>query len=401
MPNSTKPAGRRKPTKPYRDFPLFPHATGRWAKKIRGKLRYFGYWSKSPDGDWQQALDLYQEQRDDLHAGRTPRVKGDGLTVAELCNRFLTGKRNLLASNELKRRTFHDYFAVCEKIVGAFGQNRLVADLASDDFERFRAALAKGRGPVILANEMRQIRMVFKYGFDAGLIDRPVRFGPAFKPPSKTVLRRARQKNGPRLFEADELRRILDEAKQPIKAMVLIALNATFGQTDCANLPISAVDLESSWLTFPRPKTAVERRCPLWPETVTAIHEAISVRPNPKDATDDGLVFLTKYGYRWVRDNDNGIKIDSVGLQFGRLLRRLDLKRPGVNFYSLRRTFRTIADECRDQPAIDLIMGHAASVSDMGAVYRQRISDARLKAVVETVRAWLWPDRDCESESIG
>ena len=40
------------------------HAHGWWAKKIRGKLHYFGRWD-GPDGSWQQ----YPDQRGDLHAG--------------------------------------------------------------------------------------------------------------------------------------------------------------------------------------------------------------------------------------------------------------------------------------------------------------------------------------------
>lgn len=63
-----KPA---KPKKPRPEFPLFLHATGRWAKKIRGQMHDFGPW---PDPD--AALTKYLEQKDALHAGR--RKVGEG-----------------------------------------------------------------------------------------------------------------------------------------------------------------------------------------------------------------------------------------------------------------------------------------------------------------------------------
>ena len=63
---------RVKPSKPYPDFPLFPHATGRWCKKINGKFAFFGPW-ENPHG----ALERYLAERDALYAGFVPRANGE------------------------------------------------------------------------------------------------------------------------------------------------------------------------------------------------------------------------------------------------------------------------------------------------------------------------------------
>jgi integrase len=71
------------------------------------------------------------------------------------------------------------------------------------------------------------------------------------------------------------------------------------------------------------------------------------------------------------------------------LLRKLNLKRRGIGFYTLRHTFRTWADETRDQHAIHRIMGHA--IPGMSGIYVEEISLDRLRAVVEHVRLRLFP----------
>jgi len=374
-----------KPDKPYPDFPLFPHATKRWAKKIRGKTHYFGPW-----GDWEAAWNLFQDQREDLYAGRTPRANRDGLTVKDLCNRFMTAKEIQRDAGDIVPRTFADYLATCKVLVDSFGKKRLVDDLATDDFEQLRKSLAETRNPNTLGNEIQRIRTCFKYGYDAGLVDNPIRFGPTFKRPAKRILRALRQKKGRRMYEADELLKLIETATQPLKAMILLGANCGFGNQDCGTLPLSALDLEAGWIDFPRPKTAVERRCPLWPETVEAIREAIATRPKAKLDEHKGLVFITQYGHPWA----TGTADSPVTKVMLKLLKRLDIHRPGLGFYALRHTFETIAGGSRDQIAVNHIMGHVDQ--SMAGVYREHIEDARLVAVTDHVWNWLFAEEEGE-----
>ena len=381
------------PQKPFPDFPLFAHATGYWAKKVRGRLVYFGRWD-DPDG----AVQRWRAEKDDLLAGRTPgHTPATNVTLRDLVNAFLTTKRHAVDAGDIVERTWHDYHKTCSRLLAALGKHRAVSDLMPRDFELYRGSLVKGTkskardnqrkgwGPTSVGNEVQRVRVLFKYGYDAGLLERPMRFGQGFKRPAKKVLRQVRQAKGLRMFEPADIRRMLQVAGTPMRAMILLGINCGLGNADCAALPLSALDLEKGWLDFPRPKTAVQRRCPLWPETIAELKAAIAARPTPRTTEDERYLFVTKYGAAWGKSY-----VDSpISKEMAKILQKLGLKRPGLNFYALRHTFETIGGESRDQVAVDHIMGHAPHAGDMSAVYRERISDARLIAVVEHVRGWL------------
>ena len=258
--------------------------------------------------------------------------------------------------------------------------------LDAEDFEKFRARLAKTMGVVALATEIQRARVVFRFAYLQRLVHQPVRYDD-FKPPSKKTLRLARHAKGPRMFEATDLRNLLDRAGTQLKAMLLLGINCGMGNSDVGHLEFRHANLETGWVDYPRPKTGVLRRCHLWPETVAALSAAIAARPEPKDAGHAKLVFITKPGAPWFKStSDNPIsRVMAVPLK------ELKLHRPGLNFYALRHTFETVAGESRDQVAVDHIMGRARD--DMASVYRERISDERLKAVSEHVRRWLFPPK--------
>lgn len=371
----------QKPKKPHPDFPLFPHATKRWAKKVRGKFHYFGPW-RDPDG----ALAEWLRVKDDLLAGREPRAYRDGLTVEDICNEFLFHRKGKVDSGEMRQRTWDEYQATCTRMCEVWGRERYADDIRPIDFQPLRVALAKGRRPKTLHNEIGRCLAVINFANKNELTDRPIQMGTYFNRPSAKTLRQdraAQDHMGEMMLEAEQIRAVLDVASVQVKAMILLAINVGIGNEDCGRLEFRHLDLKTGWLDYPRPKTSVRRRAKLWKETVAAIDAVISERKQPASRLEK-YVFVTKYGQTWHKPGSS----NPISHEFRKFLKQTGNYTKGVGFYSLRRTFETIASETNDQPAIDLSMGHESP--DMASLYRQRLGDERLVRVSYHVRRWLF-----------
>ena len=361
--------------KPRADFPLTVHrGGGQWCKKIKGRIHYFGKLD-----DPETAEKIYNSKIESIKSGTKPRaieVITGRVDVGFACNAFLHAKKKKLESGDISERTWKELKDTCEFVLKVLKRERLVSDLRADDFDELRRKMAKRFGPVRLGNEVYRVRSVFKYALKAKLISEEVEYGPEFTRPAKRLVRLNRAKMGPRMFTAEQCLSMLKKARPALRAFILLGLNGGFVARDCGTLPRAAIDLEAGFIDYARPKTGVQRRVPLWPETVAAIRETM--------ATSGELAFLTTQGTPYAKDEPGN---DPIGLAFRRLLVTLKLNREGLGYATLRHIFQTIGEQSLDFPAVRAIMGHVDdSISD---VYREDFMH-RLKAVTETVHLWLY-----------
>ena len=105
---------------------------GSGARKIRGKVWYFGRWDE-PD----TALTEYLRIRDDLQAGRQPKRLSDGPDLAAVCNAFLTREKTRYDRGEICSRTFRDYHEICQLMIEHLGRTTDPEQLSPLDFARF------------------------------------------------------------------------------------------------------------------------------------------------------------------------------------------------------------------------------------------------------------------------
>lgn len=360
------------------DFPLFLHkGSGQWAKKVRQKLLYFGT-------DRQKALDRWLSEKNYLLAGRKPpKSAASELTVGRLVNLFLDFKDQMVKTGELSSRSFDDYRAHGKLLIDHFGSEAAVDYLTPACFIEFRGKIATNCNLVTLKSRVIRIRSFFNFAAKNDLLESPLPriMGTGFTIPSKGAISRSASQQE-KLFSVAEIKGLLDAANVNLRAMLLLGINCGFGNQDVSMLKFSNVNLKTGWIDFPRPKTGAKRRCPLWPETVSALREAIEKRRSPAESDHSEHIFITSQGGLY----ESSIQDKPISKEFRKLRARVGLESGG--FYWLRHTFQTIGDETKDFVAVSAIMGHAASsISDH---YRERVSDQRLLAVSDHIRDWLF-----------
>ena len=299
--------------------------------------------------------------------------------------------------------TFGDQYKTCKRVLSVFGGERLVDDLAADDFETLRAQIAKTYGKLSRKVEIKRVRSIFRYAYEANLIEKPVRFGPGFVGPSRRELRCERQQNGERMFEAAEIRAMLAAASVPLKAMILLGINCGFGNTDVANLTHQEPRPERRLVQLPagrrrgfRAAARYGRRPSRRSRQRWKCGRTLRTKPTPIWCSS------RRAGQRWVWSRGNTADIDAADIESLAHVSRVDRVTDAngavaqqaraclagaTRSMRLRHTFETIGGESCDQVAVDAIMGH--SRDDMASVYRERIGDDRLRVVVEHVRTWL------------
>lgn len=356
---------RKNPIDPIERFPLKPRADGRFQKRIRNRLYYFGF-----DGNRTEALREYDRAKHDLYAGRAPHVPADDdvTTLKDLGRMFLDDRWAEVRAGRLDKDWYAQHERALERFAAFVGPGRSVGDLRPEDFSGYGRHLSgklKMSGNTF-NRERSSVVALFNWAKENGKIERPIVMGRGFRRIPKGTIR---AKKRFRLIEPKKLTALLAAAGPQMRAMILLGINGGFGAEECGKLKwstLSRVKLEAGpvRLIFDhRAKTNIVRECPLWSQTVAALARLRRSR------SDDPFVFRTKYGNPWTTE--------SVAHAFAKL-------KSGHTFYDLRRTFLTYANETGDTDATKRIAGR--KLPDMQDTYVQMLVLARMVKVVEHVR---------------
>lgn len=328
-----------------------------WVKRIgRGESpRWICSATVAPTG---QAADTFFEQNFPDLAKTAVKPLGTAIIFREAAELFMRDREG----RKLHPGTLCDYADTMKRFGRVVGGDRPTAALDDADARRIDTGLLKlgtHRRLKHVVNARAFIRWCGKRGIPCGwTID-------TFVAPTKADRRRDRANRLKTPFTAAQVRRLMRHASDRMRLAILLGLNAAMGPEEL--LGLTYVDVKTGILAKPRQKTGIKRRVLLWAETRAAI-EATGGR---------GLLF--------ARENGQVMKPTTLMRKFRALCDRACV--PPMGHYTLRRTFRTIADDWGDHRAAAMVMGR--ELPDVDTVYVLSIKDERIERVLGHVRTVL------------
>lgn len=316
---------------------------GYWQKRIDGKLHYFGPKGISETKAVEQLIAFLRDRNSAVVVAPVADI-----TVKEVADRFAFARQP-----EVAYSTWRQYDDAIKHFVRIVGRDTPVANLTAERFKAVRNFWRQKYGVHRQGSYVQTIRTMMKWAVDNLLIDKAPHFGPEFRKPKQTEVRKSRQvlneRRGQRKFTDAELRKIMRVVKFPVRAFVLLGMNAGMYSADISALKWSELHRRGKAWTVERErgKTGIPQRFVLWPETLTEIRKSRRLMGLDR-------VFTTLHGNEW---NDLRGR-DAIGREFDRVLTRLKIKREGVGFGSFRHTYISAVNDHADRISVSMARGH-------------------------------------------
>ncbi len=337
-----------------------------WVKRVGKVPRWIVSAKKCPTGE---EADEYFRLNFASIADDKQESPASKLTLEQACELHVEFR----ISRNLHKQTIKDHDDTNMRIMRDVGKARPLALLNDDDAaavdERLRL-LGTARRLKHVINIRSLIRWCNKRGYAIGWTLE------TFTPPTRAERRRDRSKRRKLPYSANEIRRLLRHSSDRLRALILLCLNAAMGPDEV--LTLTKADIKSGVISKARQKTGVERRVPLWPETRDALK---SIKTN--------VLFANK--------NGKPAAPETLIRKFRALCDRACVTPRGL--YTMRRTFRTIADDWGDHRAAALVMGR--ELPDMDTVYVLTIKDERIERMLEHIKHVLRIDRALRAKRYG
>jgi integrase len=383
-------------------------AGGYWCKTIGRRKVGFG-------PDLELARRRLAEHVSAVAIGADTTLTYSTITLDDVYSEYIDHQHARAKAGEIQPRQFGDTRRFADHFL-AFMRDRpgfLVCRIGPRDFGAYMDRLRQKFAPESVNKRVRAVRDMLTFAADEDLLEHAVKFGQRFRPIGgqewQQTAAGAKAKKKP--YTPEQCRRLIAAAPQPLKTMILLALNCAFGPTDCALLPIDRLHLKlerdaagrpvvaRGYHDFPRPKNkAVERRAPLWKLTVLALDQWLRMRAHRvavkkkrgRRLGDEcgGLVFFTLHGRPFVRVKvietdgriDEVLAQDSLNPEFAKLCKRLKLP---AGFYRLKHTACTWMGRANAPYAECRIRGH--HLPGMSRRYVHEVESRLLRRVVRCV----------------